>query len=61
MVHLYTVLGEEEAVTNNKGAFSFKSYQAFPVKLIVDSKYYEGRSIELREPAGKLLIVLKRK
>lgn len=61
MVHLYTVLGEEEAVTNNQGAFSFKSYQARPLKLIVDSKDYEGRTIELHETPSKLVIVLKRK
>lgn len=60
-VFLYTVLGVEETITNNKGEFRLKTDQAFPVKLVVQSKDYEDKQIELTADAGKLSIVLKRK
>lgn len=60
-VHSYTVLGEEETFTNDKGEFSFKTYQPFPLKLIVEGKDYEKKTIELVAPPDKLSIVLTRK
>ena len=60
-VHVYTALGEEEAFTNDKGGFSFRTYQAFPVKLVVESKDYEKKTIELTVAPEKLSILLRQK
>lgn len=60
-VHLYVILGEEEAFTNDKGEFSFKTYQSFPLKLMVESKGYEEKTIALTAAPPRLSIVLKQK
>ena len=60
-VHVYTILGEEETITNEKGEFNLKTSEDFPVKLVVQSPGYQDTILHLKTSLKNLLIVLKRK
>jgi hypothetical protein len=55
--YVYTVEGEEETLTNDKGEFKFTSWQKLPVTLHVD---YPGRNFRLvvNDPTKKIRIEL---
>lgn len=59
--HVYIVLGEEEALTNDEGEFSFKTSQTFPLKVVIQREGYEDKTIQSDKPTEKLSIVLKHK
>ncbi len=60
--HVYILDGEEEALTNNKGEFSIRSWQKAPFKLTAEKHNgYEKTSIVITNPSIKQVIRLKAK
>lgn len=59
--HVYVVDGEEEALTNNKGEFSIRSWQKAPLKLTIEKPgSYQRISIVISDPLRKQVIRLKK-
>jgi hypothetical protein len=56
-VHVFTIKGEEEAITDSKGAFRFQSWHQ-SVVLAAEVKNYQRKEIRLSLPAGKKTILL---
>lgn len=58
--YLYTVKGEEEALSNDKGEFKFDTWQKLPVTLTVDHSEFKKEAIKVTAPT-RLEIILKKK
>ena len=57
-IYLFTVKGEEEAVTNKNGQFKFTSWQKLPVTLHVQHKENEHIRVVISNPAEDIKIKL---
>jgi hypothetical protein len=58
--HVYILDGEEEALTDNNGDFSIKSWQRTPFKLTVERQdAYQKTSVVVSDPLKKQVIRLK--
>jgi hypothetical protein len=49
-VYLYTVKGEEEAVTNRQGVFKLETWQKLPVTLFVHAGEHENVRVVVSNP-----------
>lgn len=58
--YIYTLAGEEEAITGQDGNFTLKTWQSFPVRCTVDHKHF-WRQIVLVKQAGTVLVKLQPK
>lgn len=58
--YVYTVKGEEEALTNSRGAFSLKTWQVLPVTLTVQHLEGGESRVKVTAPTQKLRILLPR-
>lgn len=47
--YIYIVSGEEETLTNNKGAFTISTWQELPVNLIIEHPTYKTRKIRITD------------
>jgi hypothetical protein len=56
--HVYVLSGEEEALTDKKGAFKFVSWQQLPVVLTVKHQAYEVKKITVSDASKPILIKL---
>jgi hypothetical protein len=56
-VHVYTVKGEEEAITDSKGVFRFQSWHQ-SVVVAAEVKHYQRKEVRLSLPASKQTILL---
>jgi hypothetical protein len=57
-VYLYTVQGEEEAVTNREGAFRFTTWQKFPLVIYLRNENNEDVRFTISQPSKKILVKL---
>ncbi|MGC4100359.1 carboxypeptidase-like regulatory domain-containing protein [Ferruginibacter sp.] len=60
-VYIYSVKGEEEAVTDKKGAFKIISWQSLPVSLTLSHKEYEEKKLQVSDAAKTILVKLKKR
>ena len=56
-VHVFTVKGEEEAVTNKKGEFSFETWSQ-SAELTTEKEGYQRSATKLNFPAPKQTLLL---
>jgi hypothetical protein len=57
-VYLYTIKGEEEALTNERGEFRFRTGQKLPLTLYVQQDDTVKMKVVVANPARKLTIQL---
>ncbi len=57
-VYLYTIQGEEEALTNGKGVFKLTTYQGFPVTLNVQDRDYQKQQLIIAAEGQKVTVQL---
>jgi len=57
-IYLYTVKGEEEAITNKSGQFKIVTWQKLPVTLHVQHKDSENIRIVVSDPSEDIKIKL---
>jgi len=57
-IYLYTIKGEEEAMTNHKGEFKFISWQKLPLTLYVNYKEEANIRILVSNPSEYIKISL---
>ena len=57
-IYLYTVKGEEEAITNKTGEFKFVTWQKLPVTLYVHNKENENIRIVVSNPSEDIKVKL---
>jgi hypothetical protein len=58
---VYTILGEEEVLTNQDGKFILKTYQPLPLILHIHHSDTEDAALKVESSSKKLTILLKRK
>lgn len=56
-VHVFTVKGEEESITNEKGEFRFETWQQ-SAELTTEKEGYQSQSVKLNLPSPKQTILL---
>lgn len=59
--HVQILYENEDATTNLNGEFFLKSWQAFPLILVVEHKNFETELVHLKKPLNSYLVQLKRK
>lgn len=59
--HIKIMYGQEEVTTNGNGEFVLRSWQAFPLTLVVEHKYYDTDCINIQKPLDNYIISLKPK
>jgi hypothetical protein len=57
-IYLYTIKGEEEAITNQKGEFSFASWKKLPITIHVHYKEEEEVRVVVTNPSEFIKIKL---
>ncbi len=57
-IYVYTVKGEEEAITNRSGQFKFATWQKLPVTLHVHHNESENIRIVISNPSDQIKIKL---
>lgn len=58
-VYVYTIKGEEEALSSEKGVFKLLSWQATPVTVYFDKKGYKLKRIQLGKEQKNARILLE--
>ncbi len=58
-VHVFTVKGEEEAITDEKGSFRFQSWNT-TVVLTAEASGYQKKQIRLTLPSPKQTVLLQK-
>ena len=58
---VYTVSGEEEAVTDKNGNFKFTTWQSLPIDLTVEHRDFETSRVKVNSLPANQSIKLKRK
>ncbi|MCR6719447.1 MAG: carboxypeptidase-like regulatory domain-containing protein [Chitinophagaceae bacterium] len=58
--HVFVVEGEEEGLSNGKGEFSLKTWNRFPLVLVVKTTGYPVKKINIQKPGDLVQIVLTR-
>lgn len=58
--YIYVTIGEEEAITDNDGNFTIKTWQSLPLTCIVEHKDFNKKKISVND-STTLLIVLQQK
>jgi hypothetical protein len=59
-VHVYIVKGEEESMTDNRGAFSIRSWQTYPVRLQAAAKGYASKEVQVTGDRQQVVILLSK-
>jgi hypothetical protein len=59
--HIQIMYGQEEVITNSNGEFVLRSWQAFPLTLVVEHKQYDTNCISIQKPLSSYIILLKPK
>lgn len=57
-VYIYITSGEEEALSNNKGAFTISTWQELPVTLVVEHPVYKKQKVRITNASQYQLIKL---
>jgi uncharacterized LabA/DUF88 family protein len=57
-VYIYITSGEEEALSNNKGAFTISTWQDLPVTLVIEHPVYKQKKIRITDASQYQLIKL---
>ena len=57
-VYIYITSGEEEALSNNKGAFTISTWQDLPVTLVIEHPIYKQKKIRITDASQYQLIKL---
>jgi uncharacterized LabA/DUF88 family protein len=60
-VYIYITSGEEEALSNNKGAFTISTWQDLPVTLVIEHPIYKSKKIRITDASQYQLIKLEPK
>lgn len=56
--HVFILDGEEEALTNNKGEFRIKTWQAAPFKLTAEKhEGFKPQSIIISDPSARNIVI----
>lgn len=58
-VHVFTVKGEEEAITNSKGEFQFQTWLR-SAELTTEKEGYQRKTVSLSFPSPRQTILLQR-
>jgi hypothetical protein len=48
-VYIYITSGEEEALSNNKGAFTISTWQDLPVTLVIEHPIYKQKKVRITD------------
>ena len=56
--YVYITSGEEEALSNNKGAFTVSTWQDLPVTLVIEHPVFQKKKIRITDASQYLLIKL---
>lgn len=59
--YIYVIAGEEETLSTKEGAFKLKTWQKFPLTVVVEHTEYASRKIILQNPTAELVISLDKK
>ena len=59
--YIYVIAGEEETLSTKEGVFKLKTWQKFPLTIVVQHTDYTPRNIVLKNPGAELLISLDKK
>ena len=59
--HVYTIYGDEETFSNDKGVFTLRTSLALPLKLYVQYDGYSEEVIELTKAEKEITVQLTRK
>lgn len=59
--YVYVIAGEEETLSTKEGAFKLKTWQKFPIVVVVEHTEYASREIILKKPTVELVISLDKK
>lgn len=59
-LHVYTVQGEEESLTDNKGYFKIESWQTAPFRLVIENKGIRVHTCNIKTPDKKQYIKIKK-
>lgn len=59
--HIQVMYGQEEVITNIHGEFVLRSWQAFPLTLVVEHTQYDTNCINIQKPLSSYIISLKPK
>jgi hypothetical protein len=57
-VYIYITSGEEEALSNSKGAFTISTWQDLPVTLVIEHPVYKQKKIRITDASQYQLIKL---
>jgi hypothetical protein len=57
-VYIYITSGEEEALSNNKGAFTISTWQDLPVTLVIEHPVYKQKKVRITDASQQQLIKL---
>jgi hypothetical protein len=57
-VYIYITSGEEEALSNHKGAFTISTWQDLPVTLVIEHPVYKKQKIRITDASQYQLIKL---
>lgn len=57
-VYIYITSGEEEALSNSKGAFTISTWQELPVTLVIEHPVYQKQKIRITDASQFQLIKL---
>lgn len=59
--YVYIVSGEEETLSLSDGQFSIRTWQKFPITVVVEHADYQPTKTLLKKPDQEVLISLKKK
>lgn len=59
--YVYIISGEEETLSLSDGQFSIRTWQKFPIKVVVEHRDYLPASALLKKSEHELVISLKKK
>ncbi|MET0244860.1 MAG: carboxypeptidase-like regulatory domain-containing protein [Flavitalea sp.] len=59
--HIFVVRGEEEALSDSRGAFAFSSWQKFPLTLNIDHPDYKAVKVKVENAEQAILVKLEKK
>jgi hypothetical protein len=57
-VYIYITSGEEEALSNHKGAFTISTWQDLPVTLVIEHPVYKKQQVRITDASQYQLIKL---
>ena len=58
-VYVYTLKGEEETLSSEKGSFRLLSWQALPVTIVFEKNGYKPKRVSLKADQKNILVMLE--